>query len=211
MRGGPGVADLEEAVEKLAAGLVDLREALDELKKAKQELLEAQKELGVEGRKEEEVEDVNRKQKAAMFLVMHSLSGALRYLAPVAALEQEEQEEPEELEEAAVCPTCRGFYDQVAPLPGDARRRKSFGGEEARVLLSPRRSTGNKEGGTVRRGRHLSDAPGAGAPKLLSRNSSNSKLEAGSGTNANPLLPRTLSTSVLRIKQRRSFWEKFVQ
>ena len=171
-----------------------------------------------------------------MFLVMHSLSEVLRYLSPIDPIESNKRIQNSEkimggdLHEENVCPTCRHCYDQVSPLPSEELRRRSSahnayssdGGKSRALRLVP----------SVPSARHKSDNLTSRLLDVTTK-SSNTSVVARIGLSRNPsdpklqtigkediqsspggslsALPRTLSTSVLRIKQRRSFWEKFVK
>ena len=235
--------NLEGAIDQLVKAQEILAQAVDDLIEAKSDLVKVQAEIDTaeeeeeakvrrkedeEGRRTEEEEEGKRRreeEEARMFLVMHSLSGALRYLAPVPALESGEVTEEEEearLDLSSLCTGCRGCLDQVAPLPGEQRRR-SFGGEEEPSLITGRRRSGaGRQVVSPGRSRHRSDtlqggeaARGAVRVRLgLTRNTSAGQFQTEGAKQLippSPSLPRTLSESVLRIRQRRSFWEKFVQ
>ena len=86
-----------------------------------------------------------------MFLMMHTISGALRLLSPSSApavtletreeMQEPGQEERQEAQEArGVCPHCEGANDRVPPLPGASRRRSSGYSHELREIreTSPR-------------------------------------------------------------------------
>lgn len=119
-------------------------------------------------------------------LALHSLSEVLHLL-----------HHKEEEEVAAIS-------DHVAPLPGERRRRWTTRSERVEAEVG---KAGRGEAGVGR----------AGRGELLRNTSIPSGLRLGSAPLPRPhameptTLPRTFSTSVLRIKQRRSFWEKFVQ
>ena len=173
-----------------------------------------------------------------MFLVMHSLSGALRYFGT--SVEPTENNKSiqnlekiiSDLQEENVCPTCKNCLDVIAPLPSEELKRRSSAhnaystyNSDTTVDLLPK-----TRGLRIVRTRHKSDNPTSRLVEVTSksshslaktrlgliRNPSDPKFdtvsgdEMGSGQNVSAL-PRTLSTSVLRIKQRRSFWEKFVK
>ena len=80
----------------------------------------------------------------AMFLVMHSVSGALRLLAPPPP-------PPEAPLEAATCPHCDLGLDTVPPLP-QARRRSCDPRDQ-----SPRTKAGCRSLGRANTAQHSSD------------------------------------------------------
>ena len=173
-------------MDQLGRAKGQLIEAVGELIEAKEELSRAREDL--RGCEQSEVEEAEEE----MLLALHSLGGVLRLLSPKPALEQAtEDEEP--------------VSDKVSPLPGEQQSREE--------QLWGRRAM---------RRRWRTDLPvEPGRTPALTRNTSAQHLPSTSskdGTGLDrvdprntPALPRTLSTSVLRIKQRRSFWEKFVQ
>ena len=81
-----------------------------------------------------------------MFLMMHTISGALRLLSPSSApavtieTREEKQEEPQEAG-GAVCPHCEGAKDRVPPLPGASRRRSSGYSHELREIREAREAS----------------------------------------------------------------------
>ena len=173
-------------MDQLGRAKGQLIEAVRELTEAKEELSRAREEL--KHCEQSEVEEAEAREE--MLLALHSLGGVLRLLSPKPALETTDDEEP-------VC-------DKVSPLPGEqpAASRED--------QLMARRAM---------RRRWRTDLPVEGRA-ALTRNTSAQQLPSasvkdgsqdGSDPRNTPALPRTLSTSVLRIKQRRSFWEKFVQ
>ncbi|XP_023328662.1 cAMP-specific 3',5'-cyclic phosphodiesterase 4C isoform X3 [Eurytemora carolleeae] len=158
-----------------------------------------------------------------MFIAVHSLSGIMRFLAPSEDIDNTEDSEnredienkhnlsllkhisqnssiisweKDELEE--VCPICSSnlIKDSVAPLASESRRQSTYESPRIRMKIS--------------RTRHKSDAVEGTNNKILNRNTSAPKFSVYDEGGPSSSLPRTLSTSVLRIKQRRSFWEKFV-
>ena len=61
-----------------------------------------------------------------MFLMMHTISGALRLLSPSSTPSVKlESPEPEPEPRQGACPHCDQGYDRVPPLPGPDRRRSS--------------------------------------------------------------------------------------
>ena len=173
-------------MDQLGRAQGQLIEAVRELTEAKEELNRVREEL--RGCEQSEVEEVEAREE--MLLALHSLGGVLRLLSPKPALETTDDEEP--------------VSDKVSPLPGEqpAASRED--------QLSARRAM---------RRRWRTDLPVEGRV-ALTRNTSAQQLpstsvkdgtQGGADPRNTPALPRTLSTSVLRIKQRRSFWEKFVQ
>merc|ERR1719427_1843050 len=102
-----------------------------------------------------------------MFLVLHSLSGALRYLRPLETSEttksvQQLEKIYSDMQEDTVCPTCKHGLDVVAPLPSEQLKRRSsahnaystygaYGVEKTREL-SPK-----TRGIRIARARHKSD------------------------------------------------------
>ena len=85
-----------------------------------------------------------------MFLMMHTISGALRLLSPSSApavqletreqeLRQEERREPQGTQGA--CPLCDGANDRVPPLPGVTRRRSSGYSHELREIREAREAS----------------------------------------------------------------------
>ena len=171
-----------------------------------------------------------------MFLLLHSLSGALRYLRPLESNEttksiQHMEKMYSDMQEETVCPTCKHGLDVVAPLPSEQLKRRSsahnaystYGGDKTREI-SPK-----TRGIRIARARHKSDNTPTPPSRLgdkktesqarvrleLTRNPSDPRFETLPDEDmvSGPVstLPRTLSTSVLRIKQRRSFWEKFLK
>ena len=169
-----------------------------------------------------------------MFLVMHSLSGALRYFRPLEPAEsnksiQQLEKIISDLQEENVCPTCKHCLDVVAPLPSEELKRRSSA-HNAYSTYSADTSTDfnpKTRGIRISRARHKSDnlpsriveVPTKTPTRVkvdLIRNPSDPRFDTVPGeemvSSQNVAsLPRTLSTSVLRIKQRRSFWEKFVK
>ena len=169
-------------MEQLGRAQVQLREAVRELTEAQEELRRAREEL-----KQSEVEE-DTEGREEMLLALHSLAGVIRLLSPKPALETADDEDP--------------VSDQVSPLPGEQKAAS----REDQIMA--RRAM---------RRRWRTDLPVEGRAALTRNTSaqhlpSTSKDGSQGGDQRNtPALPRTLSTSVLRIKQRRSFWEKFVQ
>ena len=168
-------------MEQLGRAQVQLREAVRELTEAQEELRRAREEL-----KQSEVEE-DTEGREEMLLALHSLAGVIRLLSPKPALETDD-EDP--------------VSDQVSPLPGEQKAAS----REDQIMA--RRAM---------RRRWRTDLPVEGRA-ALTRNTSAQQLPStskegsqGGDQRNTPALPRTLSTSVLRIKQRRSFWEKFVQ
>ena len=85
-----------------------------------------------------------------MFLMMHTISGALRLLSPSSApavtietREEKQEERQEEPKEAGgtVCPHCEGAKDRVPPLPGASRRRSSGYSHELREIREAREAS----------------------------------------------------------------------
>ena len=168
-------------MEQLGRAQVQLREAVKELTEAQEELRRAREEL-----KQSEVEE-DTEGREEMLLALHSLAGVIRLLSPKTALETDD-EDP--------------VSDQVSPLPGEQKAAS----REDQIM-----------GRRAMRRRWRTDLPVEGRA-ALTRNTSAQQLPStskdgsqGGDQRNTPALPRTLSTSVLRIKQRRSFWEKFVQ
>ena len=149
-------------------------------------------------------------------MVLHSLSGAVEYLkGPSEASERGSEVEAKESEQ---CPTCQHCLlgDRVTPLPSEELKRRSSGHNAYSSVTFVRQSI------RIARSRHNSDKvmgdqatrDRAESPRLVTGSSnivSSDDMLAVGGKDGEVHLPRTLSTSVLRIKQRRSFWEKFVK
>ena len=172
-------------MEQLGRAQVQLREAVRELAEAQEELRRAREELKRCEQSEVEEDTEGREE---MLLALHSLAGVIRLLSPKPALETADDEDP--------------VSDQVSPLPGEQKAAS----REDQIM-----------GRRAMRRRWRTDLPVEGRA-ALTRNTSAQQLPStskdgsqGGDQRNTPALPRTLSTSVLRIKQRRSFWEKFVQ
>ena len=173
-------------MDQLGRAQGQLTEAVRELTEAKEELRRAREEL--RHCEQSEVEEAEGREE--MLLALHSLGGVLRLLSPKPAIETDDEE-----------PVC----DEVSPLPGE---------QPAALSREDQLNMGRR----AMRRRWRTDLPVEGRA-ALTRNTSAQQLPSTTvkddGTQADPrntpALPRTLSTSVLRIKQRRSFWEKFVQ
>ena len=182
-----------------------------------------------------------------MFLVLHSLSGALRYLRPDEKAGNDENSEPKmekmigEIHDENICPTCKHSLDVIAPLPSEELKRRSSGhmaysthsyGQDPVGSFVQGRDQSPRTRVRFLRSRHKSDnhtsrlldmapksscSPESLSRLVLTRNPSDPKFDtvvSGDDMVASQnvaALPRTLSTSVLRIKQRRSFWEKFLK
>ena len=175
---------VEGSVEQLRRARRQLEEAARDLNQAKEELRLAREEVGSCHQVGEE--------DCEMLLALHSISGVLRLLSAKPALDTED-EEPSTL--------C----DQVTPLPGEkqALSREDGQGPPRRPVRRRWRSDLPTEGRVaLTRNTSAQQLPSTGSGKEMS--------QGGESRNSHAL-PRTLSTSVLRIKQRRSFWEKFVQ
>ena len=171
-------------MDQLGRAQGQLTEAVRELTEAKEELRQAREEL--RHCEQSEVEEAEGREE--MLLALHSLGGVLRLLSPKPAIETDDEE-----------PVC----DEVSPLPGE----QPAASREDQLNMGRR----------AMRRRWRTDLPVEGRA-ALTRNTSAQQLPSTAVKDAEqadprntPALPRTLSTSVLRIKQRRSFWEKFVQ